>query len=146
GRTHSLAGHEEAAIRLDCARAGQVAGPLAFRDRGVGQVAVEPCLFGDAVIARRDIGTSYHLACVVDDAFQGVTLVTRGADLLPATHIQRVLQAVLGLPEPDYHHHGLLTDEAGRRLAKRDAARSLRSLREAGASAAEARALAGFPD
>lgn len=137
---------EEAAIRLDCARAAAAVGPLTFHDRGQGTVVVEPCLFGDAVIARRDIGTSYHLACVVDDAFQGVTLVTRGADLLPATHIQRVLQAALGLPEPAYHHHGLLTDAVGRRLAKRDDARSLRSLREAGASPAEVRALAGFPD
>lgn len=146
GRSHSLVGHEEAAIRLDCARAGRAIGPLSFTDLGAGSVAVEPCLFGDAVIARRDIGTSYHLACVIDDAFQGVTLVTRGADLLPATHLQRVLQAALGLPEPAYHHHRLLTDAGGQRLAKRDDARSLRSLREAGTSAAEVRALAGFPD
>ena len=136
----------EAALRLDCARAGSLTGPLTFTDAGAGTVAVAPCLFGDAVVARRDIGTSYHLAVVVDDAAQGVTLVTRGADLLPATHLQRVLQAVLGLPEPAYHHHGLLTDAAGKRLAKRDDARSLRSLREAGMSPAEARALAGFPD
>ncbi len=137
---------DEAAIRLDCAKAGRQAGVLEFFDRGAGRVAVDACLFGDAVIARRDIGTSYHLACVVDDAHQGVTLVTRGEDLLPATHIQRVLQAALGLPVPQYHHHGLLRDEDGRRLAKRDAARSIRSLREAGTSPAEVRALAGFAD
>ena len=139
-------GLENAAYRLDCTAAAQAVGALRFSDGGAGTVAVDPCLFGDAVIARRDIGTSYHLACVVDDAFQGVTLVTRGLDLLPATHVQRVLQAALGLPAPRYHHHGLLTDDAGRRLAKRDDARSLRALRAEGASAAEVRALAGFPD
>jgi len=136
----------EAAVRLDCAAAGAAAGPLTFSDARAGTVTVQPCLFGDAVVARRDIGTSYHLACVVDDAAQGVTLVTRGLDLLPATHLQRLLQALLGLAAPAYHHHDLITDDAGRRLAKRDAARSLRSLRAAGVSPAEARALAGFPD
>jgi glutamyl-Q tRNA(Asp) synthetase len=100
----------------------------------------------DAVVARKDIGTSYHLACVVDDAAQGVTLVTRGDDLLPATHLQRVLQAALSLPQPDYHHHGLVMDDSGHRLAKRDDARSLRALRASGVSPAEARAMAGFPD
>ena len=91
------------------------------------------------------MATSYHLSVVVDDALQGVTLVTRGEDLLPATHLHRLLQALLGLPVPDYHDHGLLTDEVGRHLAKRDDARSLRSLREAGLSSAEVRAMAGFP-
>jgi glutamyl-Q tRNA(Asp) synthetase len=141
-----IAADAPAAIRLDCARAGKVAGALTFHDGEAGAVAVDPCLFGDVVVARRDIGTSYHLACVIDDTFQGVTLVTRGRDLLAATHVQRFLQAVLGLPEPAYHHHGLIADEAGRRLAKRDDARSLRALREAGVSPAEARARAGFPD
>lgn len=139
-------GPETAAFRLDCAAAARAVGALQFSDVVAGRVTVDPCLFGDAVIARRDIGTSYHLACVVDDAFQGVTLVTRGVDLLPATHVQRVLQAALGLAAPRYHHHGLLKDAAGRRLAKRDDARSLRALRAEGASAAEVRALAGFPD
>src|SRR5690606_15342956 len=89
--------------------------------------------------------TSYHLSVVVDDALQGVTLVTRGEDLLPSTHVHRLLQALLDLPTPEYHHHALLKDEIGRRLAKRDDARSLRSLREAGHSAAEVRAMAGYP-
>lgn len=136
----------EAAVRIDCAAAGRVAGALVFTDARAGSAEVSPCLFGDAVIARRDIGTSYHLACVVDDAAQGITLVTRGDDLLPATHLQRLLQALLGLATHAYHHHELITDDAGRRLAKRDAARSLRSLRAANVSPAEARALAGFPD
>jgi glutamyl-Q tRNA(Asp) synthetase len=101
---------------------------------------------GDAVLARKDIPTSYHLAVTLDDAAQGVTLVTRGLDLFPATHVHRLLQALLDLPVPRWHHHGLLTDDAGRRLAKRDNARALRTLRADGAAPATVRALAGFPD
>jgi glutamyl-Q tRNA(Asp) synthetase len=142
----ATAGAGAAALRLDCAAAGAALGPLGFSDRAAGSIAVDPCLFGDAVVARKDIGTSYHLACVVDDAAQGITLVTRGEDLLPATHLHRVLQAALSLLQPEYHHHRLIRDEAGSRLAKRDDARSLRALRASGVSPAEARALAGFPD
>ena len=145
-RARGEAGVSEAALRLDCTVAGTALGPLSFNDRVAGSITVDPCLFGDAVVARKDIGTSYHLACVVDDAAQGVTLVTRGDDLLPATHLQRVLQAALSLPQPDYHHHGLVMDDSGHRLAKRDDARSLRALRASGVSPAEARAMAGFPD
>lgn len=141
-----IAGEGEAALRLDCAAAGAAMGPLDFSDRAAGSIAVDPYLFGDAVVARKDIGTSYHLACVVDDAAQGITLVTRGNDLLPATHLHRVLQAALSLPQPEYHHHGLIMDDSGHRLAKRDDARGLRALRASGVSPAEARALAGFPD
>jgi glutamyl-Q tRNA(Asp) synthetase len=125
-------GREGAAIRLDSARAARIVGRLTFRDGRLGDFDVDPCLFGDAVIARRDIGTSYHLACVVDDAFQGVTMVTRGEDLLPSTHLQRVLQALLGLPEPQYGHHRLVKDPEGRRLAKRDQGITIRDMREAG--------------
>lgn len=96
------------------------------------------------VLARKDIATSYHLSVTVDDALQSVTLVTRGEDLFAATHIHRLLQALLGLPTPDYHHHGLIADENGRRLAKRDDARSICSYKEAGHSAREVRAMAGF--
>jgi glutamyl-Q tRNA(Asp) synthetase len=145
-RAARLAAGEVGALRLDWARAAEAAGPLSFTDRARGEIAVAPGLFGDAVIARKDIGTGYHLAVVVDDATQGVTLVTRGEDLFPATHLQRLLQALLGLPEPRYHHHGLVADETGRRLAKRDDARAIRALRAAGATPAEVRALAGFPD
>ena len=84
------------------------------------------------MLARKDIATSYHLAVTVDDAAQEISLVTRGEDLLAATHIHRLLQALLDLPVPQWHHHRLICDENGRRLAKRDHARSLRSLREAG--------------
>jgi glutamyl-Q tRNA(Asp) synthetase len=92
---------------------------------------------GDVVLARKEVPTSYHLAVTVDDALQGVTLVTRGADLLTATHIHRLLQALLGLPTPRYRHHPLLTDAAGRRLAKRDRAQTIRAMRAAGMSAQE---------
>ena len=109
-------------------------------------MTARPELFGDVVLARKDVPTSYHLAVTLDDAAQGVTLVTRGTDLFAATHVHRLLQALLDLPTPDYHHHRLLTDESGRRLAKRDRAATLRSLREAGRRAAEVRALAGFDD
>ena len=95
------------------------------------------------MLARRDTPTSYHLSVTIDDALQGITLVTRGADLFAATHIHRLLQALLGLPIPEYHHHGLLTGPDGKRLAKRDGAQTLRALRDAGRSAAEVRALAG---
>ncbi len=134
------------ALRLDVMKAKAQAGSLRWTDHRHGEFVATPEIHGDAVLARKDVPASYHLSVVVDDALQGVTLVTRGEDLLPATHLHRLLQALLGLPRPDYHHHGLVTDEAGRRLAKRDDARSLRSLREAGHDAAEVRAMAGFPD
>ena len=87
--------------------------------------AVDPLLFGDVVLARKDMPASYHLAVVVDDAFQGVTLVTRGEDLLPAAHVQRLLQALLGLPAPAYAHHRLILDKNGRKFSKRDQVRDL---------------------
>lgn len=133
------------AMRLDVTRAAALVGPLTWRERESGAIAVTPGLFGDVVLARKDIATSYHLAVTVDDDLQGVTLITRGQDLFEATHLHRLLQALLGLAEPEYHHHRLLTDESGRRLAKRDDARSLQSLRQAGHSPAEVRARAGFP-
>lgn len=145
-RRERMASGTPFALRLDVAKAMRSTGPLRFNDRARGEFIATPEIHGDAVLARKDVPTSYHLSVVVDDALQGITLVTRGEDLLPATHLHRLLQTLLGLPTPDYHHHGLLTDDAGRRLAKRDAARSLRSLREAGHNAAAVRAMAGFPD
>lgn len=133
---------EGAAIRLDCTRAAQMVGALTYQERQPSAENVNPCLFGDAVVARRDIGTSYHLACVVDDAAQGVTMVTRGEDLLPSTHLQRVLQALLGLPRVEYRHHGLVKDETGRRLAKRDGVVTIRDLRKQGMAPEEVLALA----
>ena len=86
------------------------------------------------MLARKDVPAAYHLAVVVDDAFQGVTLVTRGEDLLPAAHVQRLLQALLGLPQPAYAHHRLILDEQGRKFSKRDQAVTLRALRQGGAT------------
>ncbi|HEV2746651.1 MAG TPA: tRNA glutamyl-Q(34) synthetase GluQRS [Allosphingosinicella sp.] len=100
------------------------------------EIPAEPLLFGDVVLARKDAPTSYHLAVTVDDADQGITDVVRGRDLFAATHIHRLLQALLGLPTPHYHHHALLTDAAGRRLAKRHGAPTLGDLRAAGADPA----------
>ena len=145
-RERRLAAGTPHAFRIDMARAVSLAGPLTWHDRGRGEVAADPLAHGDVVLARKDVPTSYHLAVTVDDALQGVTLVTRGEDLMPATDIHRLLQALLGLPTPDYHHHALLTDPSGRRLAKRDRAATIRALREAGHSAAGVRSMAGFPD
>lgn len=111
----------------------------------VGAMTWDPRPFGDIVIGRRETPASYHLCCTHDDALQGVTLVTRGADLEPATALHVLLQRLMGWPTPAYEHHPLLTDAQGRRLAKRDRAVSLRGLREAGATPDEVRALAGFP-
>ena len=132
------------ALRLDSAEAIRRAGRLHWHDRAAGKVEARPELFGDVVLARKDCPTSYHLAVTVDDALQGVTLVTRGADLFAATHVHRLLQVLLDLPVPAYAHHRLLTDPHGRRFAKRDRSPTLRTLREAGRSPAEVRAMAGF--
>lgn len=131
------------ALRLDMAAAIERAGALEWHDRAAGQQRATPEIFGDVVLARKDTPTSYHLAVSVDDALQGVTLVTRGEDLFAATHVHRLLQALLGLPVPEYHHHRLLTDENGKRFAKRDRSLTLASLREAGHSPAEVRRMAG---
>jgi glutamyl-Q tRNA(Asp) synthetase len=109
-----------------------------------GVIAARPALGGDVVLARKEVGVAYHLAVVHDDALQGVTHVIRGQDLFEATHVQRLLQALLGLPTPIYRHHRLLTGPDGKRFAKRDGAQTLRSLREAGMTAAELRAEMGF--
>lgn len=131
------------ALRLDMAAAVDGAGgPLGWRDLDHGERAADPARFGDVVLARKDVPTGYHLAVTVDDALQGVTLVTRGADLLPATDIHRLLQALLGLPVPRWRHHRLLTDAAGRRYAKRDRSLTIRALRASGFAPAEVRAMA----
>ena len=132
--------HEPHALRLDMGRAlAMLAGPLTFHEEGEGIIPADPARFGDAVLARKDTPASYHLCVTHDDALQGVTLVTRGEDLREATHLHRLLQALMGWPTPDYAHHRLLTDPEGRRLAKRDRAPTLRALRAAGVSADEVR-------
>jgi glutamyl-Q tRNA(Asp) synthetase len=144
-RAARIAAGEPHALRLDMASAVTRAGELAWHDRGLGRVTARPQDLGDPVLARKDAGTSYHLAVTLDDALQEITLVTRGEDLVPATHLHRLLQALLGLPVPEWQHHRLLTDEAGRRFAKRDQSLSIRALREAGCTPDEARIRAGFP-
>ncbi|HLF58986.1 MAG TPA: tRNA glutamyl-Q(34) synthetase GluQRS [Alphaproteobacteria bacterium] len=130
------------ALRLNLSRATARAGRLTWRDRGHGEIAAKPELFGDVVLARKEIPTSYHLAATLDDHLQGVTLVTRGEDLFAATHIQRLLQAVLGFDAPEYRHHALVLDESGKRLAKRNQAATLRALRFSGRSPADVRRMA----
>ena len=125
-------------------KAAALAGDLAWTDRGRGVVAARPLAFGDVVLARKETPTSYHLAVTVDDHLQGVTLVTRGEDLFEASHVHRLLQALLGLETPLYEHHGLLTNDGGERLAKRHQALTIRALGAAGKSAQEVRRLAGF--
>lgn len=139
------------AIRLDIARAAALTGPLAFSETGPGRDTAQtmpPARLihevGDIVLARRDIGTSYHLAVVVDDAAQEITHVVRGEDLFTATPIHVLLQRLLDLPTPSYHHHRLIRDEAGHRLAKRDDARAIQSYRAAGHSPADIRRMVGL--
>jgi glutamyl-Q tRNA(Asp) synthetase len=120
------------AWRLDVARAAAQAGPLAWTNDGK-EVRAAPEMFGDVVLARKDAPASYHLAVTLDDAAQGVTHVVRGRDLFASTHVHRLLQALLGLPVPAWHHHPLLTGAGGERLAKRRHAPTLAALRAAGA-------------
>lgn len=133
-------------LRLDVAAAlATVTTPLWFEDIRRGQIMCTPQQFGDVVLARKDTPASYHLCVTHDDAVQGVTLVTRGDDLRPATDLHRLLQAVMGWPVPRYAHHPLLSDESGRRLAKRDRAMSVRAMREAGMRADDIRKRAMLP-
>ena len=123
--------------RLDSARAIDRAGLPGWREVDGTAFASEAAQIGDAVLARKDAPSSYHLACVVDDAATGVGLVVRGVDLRPSTPVQRLLQVLLGLPEPTYLHHPLVAHEDGRRLAKRDLAPTLAAMREAGVDGRE---------
>ena len=133
------------AWRLRTSRALDLVGDITWNDLATGlRRPVDMSGHGDVVLARRDIGTSYHLSVVVDDSLDGVTLVTRGADLTDSTHVHRLLQALLDLPSPDYFHHHLVRDEAGTRLAKRHDARSIQQLRDAGHRADDI--VASLPD
>ncbi|MEI7710673.1 MAG: tRNA glutamyl-Q(34) synthetase GluQRS [Rhodospirillales bacterium] len=142
-RAARIAAGEGFALRLDMHRAATE--PLSYIEEGAGEVMCDPAAFGDVVLARKDAPASYHLCVTHDDALQGVTLVTRGDDLRAATHIHRLLQALLDWPAPAYAHHRLLTDATGRRLAKRDRAATLRDLRASGASPADVRRSLGLP-
>jgi glutamyl-Q tRNA(Asp) synthetase len=143
-RAARIARGEPHALRLDMPAAlATLPAPLTFEEAGEGHLRCDPARFGDAVLARKDVAASYHLCVTHDDALQGVTLVTRGVDLKPATDLHRLLQSLMGWPAPRYAHHALLTDASGRRLAKRDRAATIRELRASGISAAEVLRRAG---
>jgi glutamyl-Q tRNA(Asp) synthetase len=160
GRARELSERERArliekgapyALRLDMAEAVGRAGPLRWFERGEGgdgesgQVAAAPEVWGDVILARKETPTSYHLSVVVDDALQGVTDVVRGTDLFTATSVHRLLQHLLGLPQPTYQHHRLIRDDAGRKLSKSTRATGLRELRSQGVTPADVRRLVGLP-
>ncbi|GLQ34276.1 tRNA glutamyl-Q synthetase [Amylibacter marinus] len=133
----------KSALRLDMHQLNEAEFHFTDLERGQTTFSKQQAIdsIGDVVLARKDIGISYHLAVVLDDAFQGVTHVTRGADLFEATRIHVILQRILGLPTPIYRHHNLIRDDAGKRLAKRDDAKSIKSYREAGYSPSDLRKL-----
>ncbi len=140
---------QPAAWRLRMAEAAERAGPLTMacvdaQGCPLGALPVDPLAWGDVVLARKDTPTSYHLAVVMDDAAQSITHVVRGEDLLAATAVHRVLQTLLGLPAPAYHHHRLILGEDGRKLSKSNGAKSLAALRADGMSAADIRRQLGY--
>jgi len=143
-RADRIAAGTSYALRLDAERVAKRFGSLAFREHGE-TFPVIPGVFGDVVVARKGLEAAYHLAVVVDDTEQGVTLVTRGEDLLPATHVQRLLQAALDLPIPDYAHHKLILDADGHKFSKRDHAITLKSLRERGVTVEDIHHMCGLP-
>lgn len=138
------------ALRLDMAAACARAGELSWTERGrgangeTGEIAARPQAWGDVILARKETPTSYHLSVVIDDALQGVTEVVRGEDLFWSTSVHRLLQALLGLPQPLYRHHRLLLDTTGAKLSKSTGATGLRELRAAGATPADIRRLVGL--
>jgi len=141
-RTDRMAAGGAYALRIDMARAIRVAGPLTWYDEIAGEQEAHPERLGDVVLARKDVPVSYHLAVVVDDATQGISLVTRGRDLFEATHVHRLLQKLLWLPTPSYRHHALVVDAGGTRLAKSAASTPIRELRDQGFSPDEVREMA----
>lgn len=136
-RAERIASGAAHAWRLDSAAAARAVPGIGFTDMRHGTICANPGLLGDVVLARKDIGTAYHLAVVADDAFQAITHVTRGEDLLASTHVHRLLQELLDLPAPVYLHHPLALDETGHRLAKRRDSLSIAAMRESGMSPAD---------
>ena len=149
-RARHMAAGAPYALRLDMAAAMARTGALTWEETGAGPagetgtIAVDPAAWGDVILARKETPTSYHLAVAVDDASQGVTEVVRGRDLFHATSVHRLLQALLGVPAPRYHHHRLILDADGNKLSKSTLATGLRELRAGGASAADIRKLVGL--
>jgi len=160
GNAHSLSVKEREArlqsgapyaLRLNMKAALARLGSLSFAETGAGPsgetgtLVAQPQIWGDVVLARKDMPTSYHLSVVIDDALQAITHVVRGRDLFFATGVHRLLQELLGLPQPVYHHHRLILDEHGRKLSKSTQATALRALRKQGATAADIRSLVALP-
>jgi glutamyl-Q tRNA(Asp) synthetase len=149
-RARRMAAGEPYALRLDMQAALARVGPLTWTESGAGPagetgtIAANPTIWGDVILARKETPTSYHLAVVVDDAAQGVTDVVRGHDLFHATSVHRLLQPLLGYPQPRYHHHRLILDADGRKLSKSTQATGLRELRARGATVADIRSAAGL--
>jgi glutamyl-Q tRNA(Asp) synthetase len=149
-RRARIAQGEPYAIRLDIGKAMEWTGPLNWTETGAGpsgetgDVAADPAAWGDVIVGRKETPTSYHLSVVLDDALQGVTHVVRGQDLFWSTSVHRLLQSLLDLPVPVYHHHRLILDADGRKLSKSTQATGLRELRAAGATPADIRRLAGL--
>lgn len=143
GELYALRLHMKKAVTLAESENG---GPLTWFDQSKGEQLCDPRPQGDVVMTRKDVAASYHLAVTVDDAAQDITLVTRGKDLFDSSHIHRLLQQLLGLPVPQYHHHRLVADEDGKRLAKRHDALSIRHLRETGHSPEEVIAMTGLEE
>jgi glutamyl-Q tRNA(Asp) synthetase len=149
-RKRLLASGAPYALRLDMQAALARGGAIAWTETGAGPagetgvVAADPAAWGDVIVARKETPTSYHLAVVVDDAAQGITDVVRGRDLFHATAVHRLLQELLGLPPPRYHHHRLVLDTDGKKLAKSTRATGLRELRAQGLTPADIRHLAGL--
>jgi glutamyl-Q tRNA(Asp) synthetase len=149
-RAERIAAGEPYALRLDMAAALAATGQLAWVESGAGPsgesgtVTAAPRAWGDVILARKDMPTSYHLSVVVDDAFQGVTHVVRGQDLFWATSVHRLLQVLLGLPAPAYHHHRLVLGQDGTKLAKSTRSTALRELRASGVTPADIRRMVGL--
>ncbi len=149
-RERRIAAGEPYALRLDMAAALTRAGAMSWTETGsgpageTGAVAANPAAWGDVILARKETPTSYHLSVVVDDARQGITHVVRGQDLFWSTSVHRLLQTLLGLPAPVYHHHRLVLDADGRKLSKSTRATALRALREEGATPADIRRMVGL--
>jgi glutamyl-Q tRNA(Asp) synthetase len=153
-RARRMQAGEPYALRLDMAAALTRAGSLTWTETGAGpagetgtiaaDLAANPATWGDVILARKDTPTGYHLAVVVDDAAQGITDVVRGRDLFPSTSVHRLLQTLLELPQPRYHHHRLMLDSDGRKLSKSNKSTGLRELRDQGLTPAKIRALVGL--
>ncbi len=143
-RLHGAKPGQPFSLRLKMDEAQALVNEPLFRREDEGDTIVDPSDWGDVILARKDIGTSYHLSVVVDDAIQGVTHIVRGKDMEAATSIHRLLQELLGLPHPVYHHHDLLLHESGRKLAKSQGDQSLRQLRAQGKTPTQVRRMLGF--